>query len=177
MSARITSISEAEKQRAFAAAKAKSETAEKTKKGRTTKMDVLFVNRAASLVVSFVRLWNGAITLSWMIWLARKTAAYYPLGKSFLIAHSGLFVGKKTRMARKSACDSCPYKYSLMGMEWCRGDNGGRGCGCGHWRPANLAHKIRLGAFRCPQGRFGYGPAVERLIRCFRRLFRRKSNG
>lgn len=138
---------------------------EKAKKPKGDSWDVRWVKKLSSWAVSAVVYWNDFIAGAWVMWLAKKAPKYYPLVKSFVKAHAGGPTTMMERIERKGICDQCPYRYDYEGREWCRGDNDGKGCGCGHWRPANLKHKRRLAAFKCPQGKFGYGGLVQLVVR------------
>ena len=138
---------------------------EQAAKPKGDSWDVRWVKKACSWSISAVVFWNQAITGAWVMWLAKRIPQKYPLWKSFAKAHAGGLVGWMTQLERKAICDKCPYRYDYEGREWCRGDNGGKGCGCGHWRPANLKHKRRLAAFKCPQDKFGYGGLVKLVVR------------
>jgi hypothetical protein len=92
---------------------------------------------------------GGVVAASWV---ARK----YPLLRLLVLAHSGGFASQATRRIRLAVCTGCVYNYEKAEHRYCRGDNGGRGCGCGHWRGSRITHKVKLAAFRCPQRRFDY---------------------
>lgn len=110
--------------------------------------------------------------LNWPAYLAYQAAwkvnwvgANYGKVRSFAIAHAAGPVRRKTWRARARNCKGCKFHYkSKDGTRFCRGDNGGRGCGCGHWRLARLVNKLALSGWQCPVGKFGYG-LIGRLQR------------
>ena len=93
-------------------------------------------------------------------WLGRMIIAliqWYPKPRSFILAHRWLYVRPQEYRKRWEKCMHCRFAYQHKGHRYCRGDNGGLGCGCGHWKGSRLKYKIALAARRCPQGRFGLG--------------------
>ena len=91
--------------------------------------------------------------------------ANYGKVRSFAVAHAAGPVRRRTWTARARQCKGCEYHYKAADKKrYCRGENGGRGCGCGHWRLARLTNKLGLSGWRCPVGRFDYG-LLGRLIR------------
>jgi len=89
----------------------------------------------------------------------------YPLVRMFLLTHAAGTVTRGTTIAREMCCEACSYGYKRGGHPYCRGENNGRGCGCGHWPASRRGHKLKLAAFRCPQGRFDYGGLAAWLFR------------
>lgn len=79
----------------------------------------------------------------------------YVRGRSLVVAHSKGLVSRKTQNARLSACSTCEYKYLYSdGHNYCRGANGGLGCGCGHYVLSRLSWTTRLKNWTCPVGKF-----------------------
>ena len=98
---------------------------------------------------------------SWICFQAARglnwCGGHYHLIRAFAIAHAAGPVGNCTQRQRYRVCKLCGYRYERGDKEYCRGDNGGRGCGCGHWRLSRLSHKLRLSGWSCPIGNFSYG--------------------
>lgn len=95
-------------------------------------------------------------------WTRRIEFGYYKV-RCFVVAHLLGFVRRGECQARRATCMKCQYRYERDGKTYCRGDNGGRGCGCGHWVLSRLDHKVRLQLFRCPVGKFGFGRLARAL--------------
>jgi len=79
----------------------------------------------------------------------------------FLLAHGLGYVGEHAYRRYYTHCCGCTFKVSKkLGsgpVEFCRGENGGRGCACPQnkwWRPNWLHYRLHLGAFACPIGKF-----------------------
>ncbi len=103
-------------------------------------------------------------------WLNRGVY-FYSLARSFVVAHSLGWVGKAERAARTAKCDTCTHLYRFKdGHEYCRGENDGKGCDCGHWPARRKEYIVTLAARKCPQGHFGYG----RVYNLFARWFKEK---
>lgn len=112
------------------------------------------------IVGRFFERWIGGI-LNW--WKARplyRLAMWMPhaytQSRSFVLAHTCFFVSRETARARRAACAACQYRYEHKDHLYCRGANDGSGC-CGEWPAARIWWKTLLSAFRCPQGKWGFG--------------------
>lgn len=139
---------------------------EQPKAKPTPKRDPWDVRAAGRSFVWLMRIWkawNWMLGLGFVYMVAKHGPKWYPLSRAFVIAHLWGWATKDERKARIEKCSACPYRYVHVGKEYCRGDNGGRGCGCGHWVASRLDHKVGLAGFRCPQGRFGYG-GLRKLV-------------
>lgn len=90
-------------------------------------------------------------------WIGRQ----YPQLHSMTYAHRYGWVSRLIYGTREKRCKECLYAYDYNGYGYCRGDNGGRGCGCGHWRGSRRTYKLRLAAFKCPIQLFGTGRAYS----------------
>ncbi len=108
------------------------------------------------------------LKLSWLLdfpsrWAYKAAAGINWVGmnygkiRSFGIAHAAGWVLPRTRDVRAKSCVGCRYHYTRDEQSFCKGDNKGRGCGCGHWRLARLGNKRSLSGWRCPDGKFDYG--------------------
>lgn len=75
--------------------------------------------------------------------------------RSLILAHGRGFAGADAVTRRYKSCVACSFLSTHRGEEYCGGENGGRGCGCGHYALSRLAWKLKLRAWACPQGRFG----------------------
>jgi len=110
-------------------------------------LSVRLVSRCAWRLIRTFRL--AEVGLSWI-------ASKYPLLRSLIATHLHGYVSRDTAQDRIAVCLNCPFRYQHDDEAWyCRGDNNGRGCGCGHWKGSRLGYKVKLAAFRCPQKRFG----------------------
>lgn len=122
-------------------------------------------------VLSYPLWWTRWVLLkaSWVLyfpsWLPYQAARgvnwvgqNYGKVRSFAIAHAAGPVRSRTWHSRAKSCvGGCRYFYRRKKQAFCRGENGGRGCGCGHWRLAQLGKKLSLSGWRCPDGKFDYG--------------------
>jgi len=103
-------------------------------------------------------------------WLNRGVYLY-SLARSFLVAHSLGWVGRAERDFRIGKCNACPHLYRFTdNHEYCRGENNGKGCDCGHWPARRKEYIVTLAARKCPQGHYGYG----RMYGLFARWFKEK---
>ncbi len=109
---------------------------------------VAIVHSVCSLVYRLCK--GGGFAASWV-------AKHYPLLRKLVLAHLAGVVRLWEYAERLVQCGQCYFAYERMGERYCRGDNHGKGCGCGHWKGSRLSYKLKLAAFRCPQARFGYG--------------------
>jgi hypothetical protein len=108
--------------------------------------------RAVWHVCAFVN-WQGRI----ISWLARRGAHWYPRAHSFVLAHRKAFVADGVLEERLAQCQACMFSYVRRGHRYCRGERGGRGCGCPEWIASRIQYKMQLAAFACPIRRFGPG--------------------
>ncbi len=119
---------------------------------------------------------------SWLVYHAAMgfnwTGANYPHIRSFAIAHAAGWVRRAAVVTRREACTGCQYHYTFRDEHsYCKGDNQGRGCGCGHWKLSRLTHKLRLSGWCCPQDKFGYGTIGRLQRRIMAAISRSKNNG
>lgn len=106
--------------------------------------DVMLVRHAYGLVRRF---------LIWLIWPLWRYADI----RSFILAHASGRLKSNAAEARYAHCAKCAHLQVKDGIEYCHGDNGGRGCGCGEHCFSKLRWKLKLRAWSCPIGHFGKG--------------------
>jgi hypothetical protein len=98
----------------------------------------------------------------------RWFTVFYPKLRAFTLAHLAGPVLPSERKARGTECEECVFKYWHKDELYCKGANGGRGCGCGHWRLSRLTHKLWLAAMPCPIGKFPVGGVLGIMVKLYR---------
>lgn len=107
-------------------------------------VDVKLVRKAYTITARVINFFL------WPLWRYRDI-------RSFALAHSRGRLKAAAVTARHASCAACPHRVVKDGHEYCKGGNGGRGCGCGNYCLSRLSWKLRLRAWSCPIGRFGKG--------------------
>lgn len=108
-----------------------------------------------------------------IVWLAN----HYPLARSFAAVHMLGPVSPWVHASRRRQCAGCEHMYEHSdGHLYCKGDNGGKGCGCGHWKLSRIWYKLWLAGRQCPQRKFGLGLIAEPVLRLLHAWHRHRSS-